>query len=223
MLRVEKVVKKFGGVTALGGVDLEVAEREIVAIIGPNGSGKTTLVNVISGAIRPDSGKIYFRGEDITEYPMHKRVKLGIVRSFQLPMLFEDGTVEENLMVAAAATSPLKYAIDKDAVRNVAELFHLDSILGQKVKKLSEGQRKLLDIALCFVWRPKLLMLDEPTSSVSSKEKGALMQRIIDAVKRVGASIIIVEHDLDVVRQFADRVVVMEYGAVTKIATPSQI
>ncbi|MEM4558033.1 MAG: ATP-binding cassette domain-containing protein [Desulfurococcaceae archaeon] len=213
--------KKFGGVVALDDVTLEVARGEVLAVIGPNGSGKTTLINVISGAVRTDSGRIIFEGVDITKLPMHKRVELGIVRSFQMPMLFHSANVLDNIKIAAATSSPYSMALKDQAAREMLSLFNLPE--RQKIHALSEGQRKLLDILLSLVKRPKLLMLDEPTSSVSSQEKMQHMSVIINAAKRLNTTLIIVEHDLEIVREFADRVVVMESGRITKITTPQEI
>jgi len=156
MLLVDKVVKKFGGVVALEGVTLEVGQGEYVALVGPNGSGKTTLINVVAGLVKPDAGRVYLEGRDITHLPPHKRARLGVARSYQLPQLFPDSTVYQNALIAA----PLHRRPDEERVREVLESFGLWEVRHRKVVELSEGHRKLLDIALAFFQTPKIFLLD---------------------------------------------------------------
>lgn len=223
MLEVRGVYKRFGGVVALEDVSLAVAPGEVVAVVGPNGSGKTTLVNVISGYVAPDRGSVLLEGRDITRWSAERRVRAGVVRSFQFPLLFPNLTVEENLRVAASGLKPYTLGeVDRRVVEETLHLFDLEAVRRRRVTELSEGHRKLLDVALAFVFKPKVVLLDEPTSSVSSQEKFAVMEKIVEVVKKSGASAVVVEHDLEVVKKFTDRVVQMMAGRVVKVAKTAE-
>jgi len=223
MLQVYKVVKRFGGVVALDGVTLGVGQGEYVALVGPNGSGKTTLINVVAGLVKPDAGHVYLEGRDITHLPPHKRARLGVARSYQLPQLFPDSTVYQNALIAASSAAPLHRRPDEEKVREVLESFGLWEVRHRKVAELSEGHRKLLDIALAFFQTPKIFLLDEPTSSVSTAEKYKVMDVVYENLRRVKAAALFVEHDFDIVRSYAHRVVQMENGRIVGEYKPGEI
>lgn len=208
--------KSFGGVKALDGVDIRLAKGEVVAVVGPNGSGKTTLINALSGFVELDGGRIYLEGRDITKLPPHKRVKLGLARSFQLPSLFWGLTVRRNVEIALASMGA-----DGD-VKGLLDDFGLWNKRDLKVEELSEGEKKLLDVALTFAASPKVVMLDEPTSSVGEEDKHEVMSVVMENVRRRGASAIFVEHDVNIVEEYADRVVVMMQGRAVAILRPEE-
>lgn len=214
--------KSFGGVKAVDGVTLEVKEGEKLAVVGPNGSGKTTLINLLSGLYPPDRGRVFLQTLDVTKTPIYVRVKLGIARSFQLPQLFPELTVYENVAIAVEALRGFSLkAVPQEEVRSVLELFELWDKRFVKAASLSEGEKKILDVALAYVSRPKVLLLDEPTSSVAEEDKIPLMERLLERLR--GISIVMVEHDLDVVERFAERVVAMRAGKVVAVAKPSDV
>ncbi|MEM1597796.1 MAG: ATP-binding cassette domain-containing protein [Pyrobaculum sp.] len=213
MLEAVGLSKRFGGVSALHDVSLRVASGEFVAVVGPNGSGKTTLINVISGFVKPDAGRVLLNGREVTKWPPHKRARAGLVRTFQLPQLMPGLTVYENALAAASALSGFKRP-DEARARELLEAFGLWEVRGLKIHEVSEGHRKLLDVAMAMFLRPKVLLLDEPTSSVSTADKFKVMKVIFDNLKREGVSAVFVEHDMEVVKSFAHRVVKMENGRV---------
>jgi len=223
-LEVERVSKKFGGIKALDNVSLKVSKGEIISIVGPNGSGKTTLINVISGVLMPDEGRIKLDGRDITRTSPEKRALMGISRSFQLPQLFGDLTVLENARIAISSLRPsfLKRP-DEKLVEEILEMFNLWELREKRIGELSEGYRKLFDVAIAFVRKPSVLLLDEPTSSVSSSDKKWIMDIVMNAVRKMGATTIFVEHDLDVVREYSERIVVMENGRIVDVMKPGEL
>ncbi len=224
--------KYFGDTRAVDNVNLTIAEGEFISLVGPNGAGKTSLINVVSAYLRPDSGRVVFRGEDVTQASVTERVKAGIARSFQLVNLFDDLSAFENVALAIFSR--------EGKTRNLAALADLDravtqetdTVLGQfglaakrdgRARDLAQGERKLLDVALAYALRPKLLFLDEPTSGVSTRDKGMIMDRIASVVRGEGITAVIVEHDMDVVFKYSNRIVVMHQGAVLAQGTPDAI
>ena len=224
MLLVENLYKKFGGVVALDGVSLTLGAGELVGVIGPNGSGKTTLINAISGYVKPDGGRVVFDGRDITSLKPHQRARLGIVRSFQFPLISSNLTVRENVKIAVAALHSYSLkTVDGRAVEEVLDLFGLREVADVKVGKISEGHRKLLDVAMAMVHKPKVVLLDEPTSSVSSRDKFAVMDRVVEILRERRVAALVVEHDLEVVKSYMDRVVEMSNGRVAAVYRPGEV
>ena len=232
ILQTEGLKKYFGEVRAVDHVDLEVSEGEILSIIGPNGSGKTTLLNLISNMIEPDAGRIFFYGRDVTKWPPSRLAKMGLVRSFQIVNLFDGLSVLDNMR--AAVTSKLGRTSkpftsldrDKEVTRTSIELLELFK-LSDKAETLAgdvpHGDRKVLDVALCFALNPKLILLDEPTSGVSTSEKRPVMQRIEEAVRKGGVTAVIVEHDMDIVFGYSDRIIAMHEGKILAEGKPQEI
>lgn len=232
ILKVVSLSKYFGEVKAVDGVSLSIEGGSIVSIIGPNGAGKTTLLNLISGHFRPDSGRIFFEGKDITHLPPHKRSKVGIGRAFQLVNLFENFTVRENVSIAIASrlgiTRKVFSIFDRDRnlralTDEVLSLFNLSEKADYKARDLSHGERKLLDVAIAASLNPKLLLLDEPTSGVSTADKEPIMVVLKEILKKKGITAIMVEHDLSVVRNHSERVIVMHEGRVLADGTPELV
>ena len=232
LLRTSQLCKSFGDTHAVDHVDFAVAAGEVLALIGSNGAGKTTLINVISGLIRPDSGRVDFQGTDITGASVHHKIALGIARSFQLVNLFDQLSVRDNVTLAIFSregrTRRLFSLADADsAVRDegavVLKEFGLEARGSALAGGLSQGERKLLDVAIAYALRPKLLFLDEPTSGVSTREKAPIMDTISSIVRSERISAAIIEHDMDVVFTYCPRIVAMHQGTILADGTPDQI
>lgn len=232
LLEARNVKKYFGEVHAVDDVTVQVGEAEIVSLVGPNGAGKTTLVNLLSGFFPPDSGEVIFRGKDITNYSPQRRIKAGIARSFQLVNLYDRLTALDNVRIAILSrlgrTKRFLSLLDsdKEARKEAVHVLELLGLAGKEeivAKGLAQGDRKLLDVAIAFALNPKLLILDEPTSGVSTREKGKIMDTIVSAVKKEKISSAIVEHDMDIVFNYSDRVIVMREGKVLADGKPAAI
>jgi branched-chain amino acid transport system ATP-binding protein len=232
LLETRKLVKYFGDTHAVDGVDFVVQEGEVLALIGSNGAGKTTLVNLISGLLRPDGGQIRFRDADVTHQSVHERIRAGIARSFQLVNLFDQLTTLDNVALSIFAREGKTRRLlalagtDRRVWQEAAEilrLFGLDAKARMLAGGISQGERKLLDVAVAYALRPKLLFLDEPTSGVSTREKAPIMDTISSVVRSEGISAAIIEHDMDVVFNYSDRIVAMHQGAILADGPPDEI
>ena len=232
ILATTQLTKSFGDTHAVNHVDFRVTAGEVLALIGSNGAGKTTLINLISGLIPPDSGRIEFEGADVTRASVHKKIQLGIARSFQLVNLFDQMTVQDNVTLAIFSREGrtrrlLSLAEADTAVRDeaaaVLKQFGLDGRAGSPAGGLSQGERKLLDVAVAYALRPKLLFLDEPTSGVSTREKAPIMDIISQVVRSGGITAVIVEHDMDVVFTYCPRIVAMHQGAILADGSADEI
>jgi branched-chain amino acid transport system ATP-binding protein len=232
LLQTIDLKRYFGETRAVDNVNLSVEEREFVSLVGPNGAGKTSLINVISALLQPESGKIIFKGEDITRLSVTERVKAGIARSFQLVNVFDDLTTFDNVALAIfsrqgktahlASLAHLDEEVNREADAILAQ-FGLAAKRDGNARDLAQGERKLLDVALAYALKPKLLFLDEPTSGVSTRDKGQIMDTIASVVRGEGITAVIVEHDMDVVFKYSDRIVVMAQGAILAQGTPDEI
>ncbi|MDE0711129.1 MAG: ABC transporter ATP-binding protein [Rhodospirillales bacterium] len=220
----------FGGVTAADGIDLDVFNGERLAIIGPNGAGKTTFLNICTGYLTPSAGSVQFRGRDITALAPRAITRMGIARAFQTPQLFHDQRVIDNLLLAAAARErawnpfrPLHDLPERDEMLDLLELFGLAELSTQMTNELPEGNRKLVDIAVALALRPQLLLMDEPTSGVSSLEKFRIMDLLVKALAVQGVTSVFVEHDMEMVKRYADRVAVWSAGRIQSVGPPEQV
>lgn len=220
--------KRFGAVMAADDVSVDLMPGVIVGIIGANGAGKTTFVNMITGYLKPDKGQILFEGSNITRLPPREVTRLGIRRSFQVAQLFPNLSVRDNILVALASAQrkrPAALQVLRTAER-IAEADALLSRVGlldaaeQGPTELPQGKRKLLDIALAMVGRSTVLLLDEPTSGISVEEKFPLMDLVLEAVGNAGATILFVEHDMEVVERYAGRVLAFYEGRVIADGIP---
>jgi branched-chain amino acid transport system ATP-binding protein len=232
LLRTEALKKYFGETRAVDNVDFTVNEGEFLSLVGTNGAGKTTLVNLISAFLLPDSGRILIGDRDITHASVDERIRSGIARSFQLVNLFDDLTVLDNAALSIFAregkTGRIFSVADRDsAVRQEAlELlaqFGLAAKAGAQARDLAQGERKLLDVAVAYALRPKLLFLDEPTSGVSTRDKAQIMDTVSSVVRGGGITAVVIEHDMDVVFKYSDRVVVMHEGRFLADGPPDEI
>jgi branched-chain amino acid transport system ATP-binding protein len=213
-------------------VDFRVEEGEVLALIGSNGAGKTTLVNLISGLLRADAGTITFRGQDVTQQTVHQRIAAGIARSFQLVNLFDQLSALDNVALAIFSrqgkTRKLHTLAESDRpvwqeAMEILRLFRMEAKARILAGGLAQGERKLLDVAIAYALKPKLLFLDEPTSGVSTREKAPIMDTISAVVRSERISAAIIEHDMDVVFSYADRIVAMHQGTILADGTPDQI
>ncbi len=205
----------FAGVKAADGVSLDIHQGEFLAVIGPNGSGKTTLLNLCTGYVRPKSGSVHLEGRDITRLTPRAIARLGVARAFQIPQLFSDQRVIDNMMLALAAKDglwtmvrPLETEARRDEARALLDLVGLADDKNRISSTLPEGHRKLLDIAIALALKPRLVLLDEPTSGVSSLERFPLMEALMGALRQRQMTALFVEHEMDVVARYANRVLV---------------
>ena len=228
LLSARGLQKRFGAVTAADDVSIDVARGERVSLIGSNGAGKTTFVNMVTGYLKPDAGTITLDGVDITPLAPRQITRRGVARSFQIPQLCADLTVLENMLVAAAcnhqAASVWRPARSRQRVHEalaLLERFALASHAERRVSELPGGVRKLLDIAMALTGRPLLLLLDEPTSGVSVEEKMPMMDTVMDALTQEAVTVLFVEHDMDVVTRYSQRVIAFWSGKVLCDAPPA--
>ena len=228
--------KSFGAVVAASEVSAAIERDSVVGLIGTNGAGKTTFINMITGYLKPDAGSIRFEGRDITPLAPRDITRLGISRSFQIPQLYRSLTVLENMMVGLgvimrnaglggffsrrAPLVPGHGVPPEEAAARILERFGLSAYRDQNAQVLPGGVRKLLDIALAMVGKPRVLLLDEPTSGVSAEEKFGIMEMVMKGVKAEGATVLFVEHDMEIVARFADRVLAFYDGRIIADAPP---
>src|SRR5262244_2281063 len=233
ILEARNVRRLYGAFVALDGVSLSVREGEFVSIIGPNGAGKSTLINVLTGVLAPNGGSVRFKDRDIGGIGAVALSRLGMARSFQLVQIFPELTVLETLQAAVVSRLGLGSRffaslahdgrVQREALE-VAALFNLHERAHTPTRELPQGYKKLLDVASAFALRPEIILLDEPTSGVSTADKHAVMDILVGAAKRMGLRAIIqVEHDMDIVFGYSDRIIALHQGKVLADATPAQI
>jgi len=236
VLKGEGLHKWFGNVHAVNEVSFALHQKEILSIVGPNGAGKTTLLNLISGIVKPDKGRVllYLEGieKDITGLPPNKISSLDIGRSFQIPNIFDGLTVRENIRISILTkqgyiNKTLKrhdsYENVEKYIDGIIETFGLENVENKLGRELSHGERKKLDIAISFAQSPKILLLDEPTSGLTYSEKLEMAELIKMLREKEGLSFIVVEHDLDVVRDISDMLMVMYEGSVLAYDEPEKV
>ena len=232
LLRTVKLRKHFGDTRAVDDVDFTVTEGEFLSLVGSNGAGKTTLVNLISAFLQPDDGQIFLYDQDITFASVYARMRAGIARSFQLVNLFDDMSAFDNVALAVFSregkTSKLMRLAERDAAvtEEAVDLlaqFGLEAKRDLPAGELAQGERKLLDVAVAYALRPKLLFLDEPTSGVSTRDKLQIMNTVSAVVRAGNVTAVIIEHDMDVVFKYSDRIVAMHDGRILADGTPDEI
>jgi branched-chain amino acid transport system ATP-binding protein len=222
LLQVQGVVKRFGGFTALNRVTLDVKAGERFGLIGPNGSGKTTLINCVSGALHADEGRILFEGRDITTLAAHRRTRLGIARSFQIPKPFTSMSVRENLGI------PLEYAGHARAHDGASEVDDILKAIGLEAKAhlrpagLTQIEMRKLELARAMAARPKLLISDEAMAGLSSAEVDDILA-ILFRLNAQGITIIMIEHIMRAVMRFSERIVVLDAGERIAEGTPDEV
>jgi branched-chain amino acid transport system ATP-binding protein len=232
LLQTTKLTKSFGETHAVDKVDFTIGEGEVLALIGCNGAGKTSLVNLISGLIQPDSGQIFFRGAEVTHQSVHSRIKAGIARSFQIVNLFDELTVLDNVALSIFSREGMtrrlfsladhQRAIWQEAL-DILRQFGLEPKSLALAGGISQGERKLLDVAVAYALKPRLLFLDEPTSGVSTREKAPIMDVISSIVRSHKITAVVIEHDMDIIFKYSDRIVVMNQGVILASGSPEEI
>ena len=220
----------FGGIYAANEVSLRVEKGARHALIGPNGAGKTTLINLLTGVLRPTAGRIFLEGRDITELPPHRRVGLGLTRTFQINQLFGDLTPLETIGLAVSErmgaggdwwrVTGTRHSVDEHIV-DILERFHLADVMLERTAILPYGKQRLLEIAVAIACRPKVLLLDEPAAGVPEEERHEILASVAALPKDV--TVLFIEHDMDLVFSFSDRVSVMVNGALFAEGSPVEI
>ena len=231
ILRAENINMSFGMVVAADDVNVVVDPGEFLGIVGANGSGKTTFLNIITGYLTPDSGRILVMNEDATGLAPRFVTKLGVARSFQVPHLYTNMTVLEGMLLSLSAAANESSNFWKPMYRDnwksealvTLERFGLEDYADRAVSELPQGGRKLLDIALSFALNPKLLLMDEPTSGVSIEDKFQVMDTLVRVLKEGDITTIFVEHDMEVIQRYGERVLVFDTGRVIADGEPEQV
>lgn len=237
LLRVAGLEKRYGGVTALGGVDLEVGDGELLGIIGPNGSGKSTMFDCVTGLVVPDAGRVSLRGEDVTGRPLHALAARGLVRSFQKTAVFGSLSLVDNLIVAGqaragggtlaafgrgAAARQRNAALSERAV-GLLDALDLAPLTVARAAEISFGQQKLLQFASCLMTEPEIVLLDEPLAGVNP----LLIERMVEHIRRAngerGTTFVIIEHNTDVLLSLCTRLIVLARGRVLAVGAPADV
>jgi branched-chain amino acid transport system ATP-binding protein len=224
LLRIASLTKRFGGFTAVDNVSVEIRPGERFGLIGPNGSGKTTLINCISGAFRTEPGTVVFRDEDITSLQPHVRTRRGIARSFQIPRPFRSMTVAENLMVALdfAAHEHVSVAQRRDTMMSILTQMGLAAKANASTTQLSQVELRKMELARAMATHPKLLISDEAMAGLSSSEIDEVLDLLMSLASR-DITIIMIEHIMQAVMRFSDRVMCLDAGKIIAIGTPAEV
>ncbi|VTU25487.1 Sulfate/thiosulfate import ATP-binding protein CysA [Variovorax sp. PBS-H4] len=225
LLRGQGLTRRFGGLVAVSGLDIEIHDREILGLIGPNGAGKSTTFNLISGFYKPSTGRLFLHGEDMTgASPERISRKAGLVRTFQHGSLMPSMSVRDNLFVGAIGALPAaSRAVRERRVRETAELLGLQSRLDERAGQLPHGLQRLVSIAIAFAVRPRLLCLDEPLTGLNQTEVGSILEVFCRIRDEFGCSILLVEHNMKAVMSVCDRLVVLHHGQLLATGTPAQV
>ena len=219
ILIVRNVRRRFGGIVAANDLSLEIRRQEIVGLIGPNGSGKSTMFSMIAGSVLPDSGSILFNGEEIAGRKPYRIARLGVARTFQIPALFENMTVTQNLLAAAAEGH---WIGARERAEAVLRLLSLEPVRDNRAVDLSGGQQKLLEFGRVIMRQASLILLDEVTAGVHLNIRKIILDAIAK-LRRDGVTFFIIEHDMELVRNVCDRIIVMDAGQVVTTGTFDEI
>lgn len=235
ILKAQGLCKNFGAVTAAADISAAIQKDTVVGLIGANGAGKTTFINMITGYLKPSSGSIHFQNLDITPLPPREITRLGVCRSFQIPQLYDSLTVEENIQAGLGIVSLLakkslfslssrkESLSDREAAESIMERFGLVDYRNKPAMVLPGGVRKLLDIAMSMVGKPKIMLLDEPTSGINADQKFGIMDMIMEALQAEGVTVLFVEHDMDIVSRYSGRVLAFYEGRVISDGGPEAV
>ena len=237
VLQARNITLRFGGVTALADVGIEVRDNELLAIIGPNGAGKSSLMNVLSGFYQPQKGSVHYRGQDIKGRAVHEIARDGVVRTFQGTHLFSNMSVIDNILVGRYSQMRSSMAqaflyfpwtqreetLHREAVEEIIDFLEIENIRHQPVGALGYGLRKRVDLGRALAMEPKVLLMDEPMAGMNTEEKEDLARFIIDVREAKRIPVVLVEHDMGVVMDLADRVAVLDFGRKIADGTPAQV
>jgi len=232
LLETRNVSKAYGPFRALDGVSMTLSSGELLAVVGPNGAGKTTLVNLLTGLLTPTDGEVLFMGASIAGAGPVRLAERGLARAFQLIQIFPQLTVAETIAAAVISRQKKRWRLfsrlsaDREIaarVQDIAAIFGLSARLGTVTATLSQGEKKLLDVASAFALEPRVILLDEPTSGVSTADKHGVMKTLIAAGEKAGVEgIVLVEHDMDLVAEYSDRIIALAEGKVIADLAPAQ-
>jgi branched-chain amino acid transport system ATP-binding protein len=228
-LQIKELKKAFGGLPATNGVSLEIAAGERRLIIGPNGAGKTTLFNLIAGDLLPDSGEIFLFDEKMTRLSTHRRVHLGLARTYQIITLFPKDTLEHNIALSLLGLSKLRWNLFASFGRNalyaeakaILALVGLEALASRPLSEVSYGEKRRVEIAMALAQKPKLLLLDEPLAGLSREER-ATVKALIASIPR-DVTVVMIEHDMDTALDMAERITVLHYGSVIVEGTRAEV
>lgn len=234
ILQAEDVEKSFGGIKALDGVSLGINDNTIVGLIGPNGSGKTTLLNVISGFMAPDKGRVGFKGEDISSLKPFEISRLGICRTFQLARLFRGMTVLESMLLASKAQEDGLYPVffnwkkvlrqekrDTEKAEEILEFLEIEHLKHEYAFALSGGQQKLLSLGMVLMADPRMVLLDEPVAGVNPSLANRIFEKVMEEKEK--RAFLVIEHNIDILMNFADLIYVMNKGRIVASGKPEEI
>ncbi len=230
LLRGHAITRRWGGLTAVDHVDLELARGQVHAVIGTNGAGKSTLINILSGELEPSEGRVELLGQDVTRWSQPRRARAGLGRSYQRNTISPSFTVFENCRLAAQARTPAPWALwqsaahcrrSSAAAREAAERAGLGDVLDREAGLLSHGGKRQLEIAMCLATAPEVLLLDEPLAGMGAEETERMLALLAEL--KAGHAILLVEHDMDAVFRIADRITVMVNGAVVASGSPEEV
>ncbi|HEX7928908.1 MAG TPA: ABC transporter ATP-binding protein [bacterium] len=231
LLEARGLTKTFGSVTAAADINVAVAEREVIGIIGANGAGKTTFVNMVTGYLKPSQGSIWFNGQEITPLSPREITRMGICRSFQVPQVFMSLPLMDNLLISLSIAAqenpsfwrPLRQPHLVEAAEQTIVRYNLQQYRDQRVALLPQGIRKLLDIAMAMANKPRIILLDEPTSGVSVSEKFGIMDVVMGALRETGVTVMFIEHDMEIIGRYGSRVIAFAEGTVIADGQPKQV
>lgn len=231
ILETRSLCKEFGAVTAAKDLSIRIEKGEVVGVIGSNGAGKTTFINMVTGYLPPSRGQILFNGRSILGHTPRAITRAGMARSFQVAQLFPALSVLDNLLIALCAAEsprpsvlrPIRSAVRITRAEAILDEFSISDWRDTQVTAVPQGVRKLIDIAMALIGEPQMLLLDEPTSGVSSEEKTSLMDTVMAVVKHHGVTVLFVEHDMDVVRRYVTRILAFYSGEIIADGTPDAV
>ena len=232
LLEIQRLNKSFGRVVAAHDIDLAFQPGVLTSIIGPNGAGKSTLINLLSGSIHPDSGRIFFEGRDITKLPIYRRVRMGLCRSFQVVNVFPELTVFDNIRIPLLALRKRAHRLFRPVTREtdvhregmeILDRVGLRAEAWTTASALSHGDKRLLEVGIALAAGPKLLFLDEPTAGMNPVERSKILENIRSLSKQGQTTFVIVEHDMDIVFSLSERVIVLHHGVVIGDGTTDEV
>jgi branched-chain amino acid transport system ATP-binding protein len=221
MLQLDALTVRFGGLTAVDAVTLTAGRNEVLGLVGPNGAGKTTLFNAVSGLVRPSAGRIAFDSVDLASMPLHRRARMGIGRTFQIPQPLHELTVRENLVVAQRFATG---SVDDERIAQVLDFTNLsDRTARNAATELALTELKALEIAKALCTNPKLLLLDEVLAGLETSGKRRFMKMLQELHKQFDVGILIIEHDIETISQLCDRVAALDFGRLIALGTPDEV
>jgi branched-chain amino acid transport system ATP-binding protein len=224
LVRGEKLSRRYGGLQAVADLDIEVGRAEIVGLIGPNGAGKSTTFNLLSGFVKPTSGRIFIDGGDVTGWPPERISRLGLVRTFQHGSLMKSMTVEQNIMVGATGGMPgAGRAAREERMRLTARVVGVHHLLAQVAGNLPHGLQRLVSIAIAFAAQPRVLCLDEPLTGLNQTEVTSVLEVFRSIRRDFDTAILLVEHNMKAVMEVCDRLVVLQHGRLLATGAPHEV